>query len=125
MKLAEIVAINQTNPEAPTLRKMDQAYKAGAIGILSDIAKTKLIAFEEANTMSLSEDTNDRSKEASRLYNKLMMAIKHDPELVDLVFALDLAACNWASSQSDDYFVQGFLEGYRFLSKVKGGEDAI
>ncbi|MGG4156886.1 MULTISPECIES: hypothetical protein [Bacteria] len=119
MKLAQIVAINQTNPEASTLKQMDQSYKAGAISILSNVAKLKVNEIEEANTVSLSEDTKARSKETSRLYNKLMMAIKHDPELVNLVFKFDTVACDWASSQSDDYFVQGFLEGYRFLSAVK------
>lgn len=93
-------------------------YEAGMEEILSQVAFRKLIECEIEETLphvtTKSQSANER---VINIFNQLNKQL-HDSELKSLLLDLEAESNNLHNIESKQYFIQGFLEGYKFVKEI-------
>lgn len=104
-------------------KAVGKAYDAGAKAILNELAMGRLFSLGDANKIEHTSETKKQIKVCNDLYNKIMEKVKHDPELVALLWNLDTEYGILEMLSSTDHFVQAFMEGYNFRKTATGERD--
>lgn len=88
-------------------------YEAGMIDVLREIAVTKLYEVEDGESIELPDEYRVQVEKHAAALQEIK---KHLPEKYhSLVSAMEDAQCRITGLEMDDYFIRGFVEGYRFL----------
>lgn len=114
----EIVKISSQNEERKELRdfaNIETAYERGMEAILMEIAKRKLLENERIYVPS--EVVKQASHEACDAFHSLHMIVTSEEQKRKL-FDIDSAHNKVAALAADEFFIKGFVMGYRFLKEL-------
>lgn len=112
----------QGDKDLLTNKGVARAYDAGAVAVLTELANGRMLTMGNANQLEYSSATKNQTDVCKELYNGIMEKVKHDPELVAMLWNLDNEYTMLESMSNADYFVQAFIEGYKFHKSAVGGD---
>ncbi|MDQ0253052.1 hypothetical protein J2S74_000424 [Evansella vedderi] len=110
-------AHNNDNMKNDPLNPFETAYENGMIEVIKEIAQTKLLQYE-LNRGSSSTIDRDATEHAIAAFQHAM-DLASTPEQKKALMEIDSTYNRCAGKEADEYFITGFIMGYKFLKELK------
>ncbi|MCD8508886.1 MAG: hypothetical protein LRY73_02655 [Bacillus sp. (in: Bacteria)] len=100
------------------LQPFEEAYERGMVEVIIEVAKTKLLEYEQAI-----EPTSPKKRQA---VDKAIAAFQQGMEQASTqeqksnLMEIDATYSRCAAIEAEEHFIAGFVMGYRFLKEGKG-----
>lgn len=103
------------------LQPFEAAYERGMIEVIIEIAKTKLMEYEQTR-----EPTSPKKRKATeQAITAFQQAMEQaaTPSQKNALMEIDSTYNKCTTIEADEHFVAGFVMGYKFVKELQQGEN--